>query len=229
MVEDCVFCCIFEAGILKTIIMKRKSFAIIFACFALALVAQDAIKVNYKGAKPNISDFAWAFLSDYVYDENDDDCINEVRASVKQAWILHRKGAPQKKGETLTVDNKNGYVVFEHKEMNESYEDLGRVEMCYWNEADGKHKLFAYSVSCFRDGKYEPGQFDGLQFYRYNNATKKMTYCEAPGFENAIGVDGGYVTYSLPRTGKDITVTYWYENGTKKQKKLKWNGRKFSF
>lgn len=207
--------------------MKRKSLAIIFACCVLALAAQDAIKVNYKGSKPTISDFAWAFLSDYVYDENVDDCLDEVRSSVKQAWILYRLGASQKKGESLTVDNKNGYTVFEHREKNESNEDLGRVEMCYWNEADGKHKLFAYNVACFRNGKYDPGQFDGIQFYRYNNATKKMTYCEAPGFEARGGVDGAYVSYSLPRNGKDIIVTYWYDNGTKKQKTLKWNGRKF--
>ena len=207
--------------------MKRKSLAIIFACCVLALAAQDAIKVNYKGKKPTISDFAWAFLSDYVYDENADDCLDEVKSSVKQAWTLYRQGASQKKGETLTVDNKNGYAIFEHQEMNESNEDLGRVEMCYWNEADGKHKLFAYNVACFRDGKYDPGQFDGIQFYRYNNATKKMTYCEAPGFDAKISVDGAYVSYSLPRNGKDIIATYWYDNGTKKQKKLKWNGRKF--
>ncbi|MBO4723300.1 MAG: hypothetical protein J5629_10290 [Muribaculaceae bacterium] len=106
---------------------------------------------------------------------------------------------------------------------------MGKVEMCYWNEADGKHKLFAYNVAFFTDGKFDPGQFDGIQFYRYNNATKKMTYCDAPGFDARMRVDGAYVTYSLPRTGKDIIVTYWYDNGTKKQKTLKWNGCKFSF
>ena len=207
--------------------MKRISLAIIFASGMLAMVAQDAIRVNYKGAKPTISDFAWSFLSDYVYDENEDDCFNEVKASVKQAWSNYRKGVTQKKGETLTVDNKNGYAVFEHREKNEEFNDMVRVEMCYWNEADGKHKLFAYNVSSFRNGKYEPGQFDGLQFYRYNNATKKLTYCEAPDYV-ALYVDGAYISYALPRTGKDITVTYWYNNGTKKQKTLKWNGRKFN-
>ena len=101
--------------------------------------------------------------------------------------------------------------------------------MCYWNEADGKHKLFAYNVKCFRNGKYSPGQFDGLQFYRYNNATKKMTYYQMPGFDSSLYTeDGAYITYSLPRVGKDIVITYWYDNGTKKQKTLKWNGRKFS-
>ncbi|MBO4722740.1 MAG: hypothetical protein J5629_07385 [Muribaculaceae bacterium] len=210
--------------------MKRTSLAIIFACCMLALAAQDVIKVNYKGAKPTISDFAWSFLSDYVYDENEDDCLDEVRSSVKQAWALYRKGASLNEWEMLTVDNKNGYAVYEHNSEYESVKDLCKVEMCYWNEADGKHCLFAYNVGCYTNGKYSPGQFDGIQFYRYNKSTKKMAYCEVPGLgPSLMSEDGAYISYSLPRNGKDIIATYWYDNGTKKQKKLKWNGRKFSF
>lgn len=209
--------------------MKRTSLTIIFACCILALAAQDVIKVNFKGSKPTISDFVGAYLNDYVYNENDDDCLNEVRASAKQAWINYLNGKPQVKNTNLIVDNRNGYVVFEGIDEYEGDKDVVRVEMCYWNEADGKHKLFAYNVKCFRNGKYSPGQFDGLQFYRYNNATKKMTYYQMPGFDSLLYTeDGAYITYSLPRVGKDIVITYWYDNGTKKQKTLKWNGRKFS-
>ncbi len=209
--------------------MKRTSLTIIFACCILALAAQDVIKVNFKGSKPTISDFVGAYLNDYVYNENDDDCLNEVRASAKQAWINYLNGKPQVKNTNLIVDNINGYVVFEGIDEYEGDKDVVRVEMCYWNEADGKHKLFAYNVKCFRNGKYSPGQFDGLQFYRYNNATKKMTYYQMPGFDSSLYTeDGAYITYSLPRVGKDIVITYWYDNGTKKQKTLKWNGRKFS-
>lgn len=209
--------------------MERTSLTIIFACCILALAAQDVIKVNFKGSKPTISDFVGAYLNDYVYNENDDDCLNEVRASAKQAWINYLNGKPQVKNTNLIVDNRNGYVVFEGIDEYEGDKDVVRVEMCYWNEADGKHKLFAYNVKCFRNGKYSPGQFDGLQFYRYNNATKKMTYYQMPGFDSSLYTeDGAYITYSLPRVGKDIVITYWYDNGTKKQKTLKWNGRKFS-
>lgn len=209
--------------------MKRTSLTIIFACCILALAAQDVIKVNFKGSKPTISDFVGAYLNDYVYNENDDDCFNEVRASAKQAWINYLNGKPQVKNTNLIVDNRNGYVVFEGIDEYEGDKDVVRVEMCYWNEADGKHKLFAYNVKCFRNGKYSPGQFDGLQFYRYNNATRKMTYYQMPGFDSSLYTeDGAYITYSLPRVGKDIVITYWYNNGAKKQKTLKWNGRKFS-
>ncbi|MBQ2561832.1 MAG: hypothetical protein II559_00255, partial [Muribaculaceae bacterium] len=202
--------------------MKRTSLTIIFACCILALAAQDVIKVNFKGSKPTISDFVGAYLNDYVYNENDDDCLNEVRASAKQAWINYLNGKPQVKNTNLIVDNRNGYVVFEGIDEYEGDKDVVRVEMCYWNDADGKHKLFAYNVKCFRNGKYSPGQFDGLQFYRYNNATKKMTYYQMPGFDSSLYTeDGAYITYSLPRVGKDIVITYWYDNGTKKQKTLK--------
>ena len=56
-----------------------------------------------------------------------------------------------------------------------------------------------------------------------------MTYYEMPGFDASLRTeDDAYITYSLPRTGKDIIVTLWYDNGTKKQKTLKWNGRRFN-
>lgn len=209
--------------------MRRITFTFVFVCCALALVAQDVIKVNFKGSKPTISDLAWAYLSDYVYDEDGDDCLDEARSSVKHAWALYRKGAPLNEGAKLNVDNKNGYAIYESRSEYESVEDVFQVEMCYWNESDGKHKLFAYNVKCFTNGKYSPGQFDGLLFYRYNNATKKMTYYEMPGFTTSLRTeDDAYITYSLPRTGKDIIVTLWYDNGTKKQKILKWNGRRFN-
>ena len=193
---------------------------LIFACSVLAITAQDVIRVNYKGTKPTISDFAWAYLSAYVYDED----LDEARNAAKNAWISHRNGEPLYEGQTLTIDEKNGYAVYDSRDG----EHLVRIEMCYWNESDQKHKLFAYNVRCFSNDKYSMGQFDGLTFYRYNNATKKMTSCDAPGFEEMYGTnDGAWVSYALPRTGKNITVTEWHDSG-KREKTLKWNGRRFS-
>lgn len=34
-------------------------------------------------------------------------------------------------------------------------------------------------------------------------------------------------SFALPRSGKDITATLWYENGTQQQRILKWNGHGF--
>lgn len=205
--------------------MKKLVLAIIFAFCTLAVSAQDAIQVNYTGAKPTISDFAWAFLS---VDNGEDELEGEADESfnaIKQAWIHHRNGTPQDEYVTLSVDDKNGFVLYEWKYE----ENMLRIEMCYWNESDQKHKMFAYNVSCFQNGKYNPGQFDGLVFCRYDNAKRELTYCEAPGFEVEYSTDdGAWVSYDLPRSGKDITVNYWRDN-KKTQKTLKWNGHGFDF
>ena len=200
--------------------MKKLILAVIFACCSLALVAQDDICVDYQGDRPTISDFAWAFVAANVDDEG---CIDEATGAVKQALTQHRQGLPLEEGETLTIDEKNGFVLYESR-----YEEhLLKIEMCFWNESDRKHRMFAYNVASFVDGKYSPGQFDILLFFRYDNASKKMSRCYDPGFEVMYGDDGAWLSYDLPRTGKDIIVNYWYNDGTKKQKTLSWNGRKF--
>jgi hypothetical protein len=101
--------------------------------------------------------------------------------------------------------------------------------MCYWNEADGKHKLFAYNHGFYRDGQYYPGQYDGLTFMRYDNATKTMRYHSDAGVQAVYESKAPNVecSFALPRSGKDIMVTLWSENGKKTQKTLKWNGHGF--
>ena len=210
---------------LKPTDMKRLVMAIILAFCTLTLAAQDGIKVNYQGEKPTISDFAWAFLSTDDGEEELEGEADESFNAIKQAWIHQREGTPQDEHVTLTIDDKNGFVLYEFR-----YEEsLLRIEMCYWNESDKKHKLFAYNVGYYSDGEYSPGQFDGIVFCLYDNAKREMTYCESPGFEVEYGTDdGAWVSYDLPRSGKDITVNYWLNEG-KTQKTLKWDGRKFSF
>ena len=184
--------------------MKRITFALILASFTLALAAQDGIRVNFKGNSPTISDFAWSYLSYAVSDNDDDeDCVDESANAMKKAWIKHRDGLPLDEGETLTIDERNGYVRYESRYE----EDLLKMEMCYWNESDGKHKLFAYNVATFRNGKFMGGQYDGLLFYRYDNATKEMDICDDTGVECVYEMeDDAMVTFALPRYGKEIAV-----------------------
>jgi len=206
--------------------MRRIYLSAFLACFALLAAAQETIRVNYQGARPTISDFATAFLEAYdCYAETEE--IDEMRCAMRGVWTRHRKGEPLFENEELLVDQKNGYICWERLQEDDY---LDRVDMCYWNESDGKHKLFAYNVTCFKDLVYDGGQFDGIIFFRYNNATKKMTRCPAPGFQPTYMTDdGARVSYALPRTGKDLYYTEWDANGKKKEKTLKWDGRKFSF
>ena len=203
--------------------MKRLSLAIVFVCCTLAVAAQeDGFRVNYQGAKPNIKDFACAYLASLFVDVEECDLEGlGLYADLQESIKCQDKGLPLEENRTLTIDQKNGFLVYEHKHS----EYLSRIEMCYWNEADGKHKLFACNRWSFENGKPMTGQFDVLNFYRYDNATKKMSWCETPGFD----VEYLDKAYALPRTGKDITVTTWDKNGKKTQKTLKWNGHGFSY
>ena len=203
--------------------MKRITLAFVLAFITLTLSAQKPIQVKYQGAKPTVADFAWAILSAPV---DEDDCIDEMTNAVKQAWIRNRDGLPQEEGVTITIDSKNGFVLYEWKDGQQ----MQKVEICYWNETDGKHKLIAWNAVSFFDGRYSPGQYDALVFYRYDNTSKKMSLFHNPGFEVEYGTeDGAWISYALPRSGKDITVSYWYENANTKQKVLKWNGSGFGF
>ena len=199
--------------------MKRLSLAIILACCTLALAAQDGIKVKFQGTAPSIMDFAWSYVTSSNGDEEGES--DESRNALRQSLELYRKGQSQPEGFTITVDEKAGYILL----LSNQDGFTNKWEMCFWNMADKKHKLFAYCVELSVNGKRSaPGQYDGLNFFRYNNATKTMS-----AYDAGVEVDYFNISYSLPRTGKDITVTQWSENGREKwQKTLKWNGQGFS-
>ena len=204
---------------------KTVLFVMILVCCTMTVAAQD-IRVTFKGAQPTISDLITAYLAPtYGEDGEEEESMNGIR----YAWECHCKGQPQREGVTFTVDQKNGFACYQYREVEEGSEFIARIEMCYWNEADQKHKLFAYNYMCYEDGRYSPGQYDGLTFCRYDNATKTMRYTSDPGVDAAISSCAPSVmcSFSLPRTGKDIIMTHWLPNDQKTTQTLKWNGHGF--
>ena len=201
--------------------MKRVLSAIIFSCLTLSLMAQNGIRVNFKGAKPTVTDFAWAAFPSLNYEDEDESGDRPWRA-LENAMKLHSKGLPLEEGETLTIDSKNGYILYERS--GEEYADyIFRLEVCYWNESDGRHKLIAFNdMASYLEGRPCITEITGMDFYRYDNVTKRMVGCEPPGFE--IEYD---CIYELPRVGKDIVFIKWNEDGTTKRNVLKWTGRRF--
>ncbi len=202
--------------------MKRIVSIFILACLTLSLMAQDGIKVNFKGSSPTVTDFAWAAFPSLNYEDEDESGDRPWRA-LENAMARHSKGLPQEEGVTLTIDSKNGYILFER--VDEEYGDyIFRLEVCYWNESDGKHKLIIFNdmASSF-EGKPCMTEMSGIDFFRYNNATKRMEACDAPGFE----VDYRCI-YELPRKGKDIICTLWNDDGSTRQRVLKWDGKQFN-
>lgn len=201
--------------------MKRIVSAIILSCLTLSLMAQNGIKVNFKGSKPTVADFAWAAFPSLNYEDEDESGDRPWKA-LEDAMKRYRDGLPQEEGDKLTIDTKNGYILFER--VYDEYEDhVFRLEVCFWNESDGKHRLIAFNnlASYSQDGP-SVTEVSGLVFFRYDNATKRMVGCEPPGFE----IDYGLL-YELPRNGKDMITTRWNADGSTSQMKLRWNGRKF--
>ena len=214
--------------------MKRLSIVVIMAFSMLAMFAQEeAIRVDFTGKQPTIKDFLQAYVQS-LPDINDlDECDVEgmqLLEDFRHAVLYQGEGIALEPSEKLQIDLKNGYVCYEQRHERE----LSRIEMCYWNESDGKHKLFACVRQSFDNGWYVAGQYDGMEFFRYNNATKTMKRIST----EEIGVDavseesgnmGVLSSISLPRKGKDIEVTWWDKNGECGASPLKWNGHGFNF
>ena len=201
--------------------MKKIASAIILSCLTLSLMAQNGIKVNCKGSSPTVTDFAWAAFPSLNY-EDEEECGDRPWRALENAMTRHSKGLQLENGETLTIDSKNGYILYER--VGEEYGDyIFRLEVCYWNESDGKHKLIAFNnmASYSKDGPCVT-ETSGFDFYRYDNASKRMVGCEPPGFE----IDFSRI-YELPRSGKDIISTQW-KDGTPTQTTLKWDGKRFT-
>ena len=202
--------------------MKRIVTVIILSCLTLSLMAQNGIKVNCEGSKPTVTDFAWAAFPSLNYEDEEESGDRPWRA-LENAMQRYRKGLPQEEGDKLTIDTKSGYILFE-RVYDEDEGFVFRLEVCYWNESDGKHRLIAFNnmASCSQDGPCMT-ETSGLCFFRYDNSTKRMVGCEPPGFE----IDYSLL-YELPRTGKDIITTRWNDDGTTKRMLLKWDGKRFN-
>ena len=187
----------------------------------MTLMAQNGIKVSYKGSRPTVTDFAWAAFPSLNYEDEEESGDRPWKA-LENAMKRHSKGLPQEEDVKLVIDKKNGYILFERSNGEDTY--LFRLEVCFWNESDGRHKLIAFNdLASFSDGMPAVTETSNFCFYRYDNVTKRMVACDPPGFEIDYGC-----SYELPRKGKDIVVTQWNADGTSKQKVLKWNGKQFS-
>lgn len=181
----------------------------------------NGIPVKFSGKKPTISDFVNAFIAM--------DDSNEALGEMAQNWKKHLKGQPLPKGKTFIVDTNNGYIRYESKPYGQGPHAMEKYfEFCYWNCADGKHKLVAENLVYFCDGTPCESQFSGITFYMYDNATRKMETVYAGNLGiNIEPPSGTYATARrLPRTGKTIELDYLFPAG-KITKKLTWNGSKF--
>ena len=208
--------------------MKNKATIIcavaLFCC--LGAKAQDPFKDLTKNdvvvsiKVPDIVDFLTSYMS--VAED-------ELHGTIAEEWNKYLKNEKLGPGVTFTVDKKNGYIRYD-VDYDIAYPedktgDKTCVEYCYWNCADGTHKLFAENVYFTQNGEPYFTEFSGMYIYAYDNATQKLFMID----QDLIGLTEdthGETTFALPRKGKDIDV--FMKNGSKKiQKKLVWNGKGF--
>lgn len=174
------------------------------------------IPVRFNGAQPNIKDF----VSTLLHNGEEDEALNGLR----EAWNFYKNGMKQMPGDDLIVDTQNGYMGY----VSEDETSRQVIECCYWNYADKKHKLVAISNDLYMDGKPVDGQYTGITFYKYDNATRKLQLIYGAEVDISIDVPSNYTgtSHSLPRQGKTIVYTYYTSSG-KVEKRLTWNGSKF--
>ena len=129
------------------------------------------VTVEYEGASPGIVDFVTSLLNTegVMFMESDD---------FFDAWNHYLRHEPQEPGSEIFVDEKNGYVYMESSFQSEFEGEPSEMksfyEMCYWNCADKKHKLFAMTSYSMINGRYVEGQATGLSTSLYENARHIM-------------------------------------------------------
>ena len=160
-----------------------------------------SIAVQSKGNSPNIIDFVNALFGGEAEDE--------LSGTVGDAWKRHVSKKAPMAGESWVVDAKNGYARYD-LDLKTAYPDFDDdealfVEMCYWNCADGTHKVVAENIGTTIDGMLQrDGQFTGLVFYLYDSKTRLMA--------NISGEDLGLIDFyeSLPDETYDIENGHYY-------------------
>ena len=179
------------------------------------------IPVSFKGAQPNVKDFVDALLS-----RNTEESMNGLR----EAWGFYKNGMKQMPGDDLIVDVQNGYVGYVSVDSDEDGDRREVIECCFWNYADKKHKLVAITNDFYQNGKAIEGQYTGITFYKYDNASHTMKVIPADDLGVTLNTPPGttVTVHALPRQGKTTVFTYYIPLG-KIEKRLTWNGSHFTY
>ena len=179
------------------------------------------LPVSFKGNAPTISDFISARLA-----EGD---LGEVMNALRYTWLCRQQGKALPAYTTLDVDTKNGYVRYE-RSYPEGKESTV-VELCYWNCADGTHKVMAENIVSYQNGRRLMGQYDGITFHLYDNSQHAMKWvpidqvCRG-GFLDIANSESTII--ALPRVGKNIRVDVSAASG-KTMHWLQWMGNMFVY
>ena len=130
----------------------------------------------------------------------------ELVGTVHDAWQRYLKGKPQKKGEKIILDTKNGYFRFESNRSD--IDDHTYVEMCYWNRSDGK-QLVAWNSVCICEGKPVFTECTYLETSLYNPANHEWEELDTDPIECCLTEkETGPSSYGYNSDTKSYFISY---------------------
>lgn len=178
----------------------------------------EEITVKYKGKNPLMTDFMEAVLA-----------LNNTVPFYKDTrfvWDGWKKGHISK-GRSINVDEKNGCVKYNSNPVV-SDENIFLLELSRWNYSDGKHLLIVTNLDVRRSTHLIDPRNEGLTFYRYDIASKKMKRVRLSdlGDSPSIPSDATDIHYHLSCDGESI-IDYEYLSGVRVIRSLSWDGEKF--
>lgn len=189
-----------------------------YDCAPVEVEGEYYIKVPFEAAEPTIADFVETYFSN-------GDVLPEMLGDIRTAWHRYKMNKTLPSHTTFLLDKNRGYMRYERKLQDGDY---SVAEMCYWNCADGRHKVVAQSIASYEDGVFRSWQYDGYSFSLYDAETRTMKQVELGDIcvGNVSIFDCSNTVMLLPRTGKDIIAKKYSETGVDTEV-LRWTGNKF--
>ncbi len=130
----------------------------------------------------------------------------ELLGNVHEAWQRYLQGKPQKEGEKITLDTKNGYFRYEINPAD--IDEHTYVEICYWNRSDGK-QLVAWNSVCISEGRPVITECTYIEISLYNPAKHEWEELD----EDPVGVcltekETGPSSYGYDSDIKSYFISY---------------------
>lgn len=178
------------------------------------MVKTMSIGVDVEGAKPNIRDFAKAICRSF----------RDYEPNAHMLAYLSDPKKGSKDNEVYVIDEsvEKGYISCM---LAVEYEISSTV--CYWNRSNG-HSLVGVWMRETHEGDEVSNAFG---FYDYDPAVGELVPDKAVNAAvqkeiKAVKAQDYWIT--LPKNGKDLELSFYFEEKDNIEKVMKWNGNAFN-
>ena len=173
--------------------------------------------------QPTIVDFVNALLT--IED------LGESLGEMSSNWEKYLRGQPLQQGRSFILDKENNYMRYDMlAPLTDNSQERKYIEFCVWDCTDSRYRLIVANQANFIDDKPFDGQFGGLTFYKYNVATKKLTWTSAYNLHGKFYMpqDTEAVVHNLLYREKSVKCECHTHTGIVIMH-LNWDGSKFEW